>query len=118
MNVEAQRNNYFSMLSLYRKLIHLRNREPALNRGTYTPISSNDQLIAYRRDSPHGDSFLIVLNLTSRPCRYRQTEPFLKGQVVISTAPELEDTRIASNIYLGGDEGIVVRLEDGADNTS
>jgi Glycosidases len=118
LNVEAQRNNPFSMLSLYRKLIHLRNREPALNQGTYTPVSSNDQLIAYRRDSPLGDSFLIILNLTSRPCRYRQTEPFLKGKIVISTAPELENTPIAPNIYLGGDEGIVIRLEEGADNTS
>lgn len=117
VNVETQRNNYFSMLSLYRKLIQLRNREPALNQGTYTPVSSNDQLIAYRRDSPQGDSFLIVLNLTSRPCRYRQTEPFLSGRVVVATAPELEDTTLESNIYLSGDEGIVVRLER-ADNTS
>jgi len=111
VNVEAQRNNYFSMLSLYRKLIQLRNGEPALNQGTYTPISSTDQLIAYRRDSPHGDSFLIILNLTSRPCRYRQTDLLLKGQVVVATAPELEDTPIEADIYLSGDEGIVVRLE-------
>jgi len=117
VNVEAQRNNYFSMLSLYRKLIQLRNGEPALNQGTYTPISSTDQLIAYRRDSPHGDSFLIILNLTSRPCRYRQTDLLLKGQVVVATAPELEDTPIEADIYLSGDEGIVVRLEP-IDSTS
>src|SRR5690606_8803266 len=82
VNVEAQRNQYVSMLSLYRKLIQLRNAEPALNQGAYTPVASNEQLIAYRRDSALGDSFLIVLNLTSRPCRYRQPEPALKGQVV------------------------------------
>ena len=117
VNVEAQRNQYVSMLSLYRKLIQLRNAEPALNQGAYTPVAANEQLIAYRRDSALGDSFLIVLNLTSRPCRYRQPEPALKGQVVVATAPELEDTAIEANIYLGGDEGIVVRLDDVA-NTS
>lgn len=112
-NVEVQRNDPFSVLSLYRKLIMIRNQEPALYQGSYTPVYANDQLLAYRRDSPDdGDSFLIVLNLTSRPCRYRQPQQsLLKGQVVVATVPELENTSIEENIYLGGDEGIVVRLE-------
>ncbi|MFC3199693.1 alpha-amylase family glycosyl hydrolase [Parapedobacter deserti] len=111
VNVETQRNDPYSMLSLYHKLIRLRNSEPALNQGSYTPLLANDQLIAYRRDSPHGDSFLVVLNLTSRPCRYRQTEqPLLTGEVVAATSPELEGATIEENIYLAGDEGIVVRL--------
>lgn len=112
INVDAQRHDPFSVLSLYRKLIALRNQEPALYQGSYSPVYANDQLLAYRRDSPEGDSFLIVLNLTPRPCRYRQPQQSpLKGQVVVATLPELENTSIEENIYLGGDEGIVVRLE-------
>ncbi|SEL78525.1 alpha-amylase family glycosyl hydrolase [Parapedobacter koreensis] len=111
VHVERQRDDPFSMLSLYYKLIQLRNTEPALNKGTYMPVYSNDQLIAYRRDSPDGDSFLVVMNLTPRPCRYRQTgEPILSGQVIVATSPELENTHIGENIYLSGDEGIVARL--------
>ncbi|MBK1438490.1 DUF3459 domain-containing protein [Parapedobacter sp. ISTM3] len=119
VNVERQRDDPFSMLSLHRKLIELRNSEPALNQGSYTPLFSNDQVIVYRRDSPDGDSFLVVLNLTSRPCRYRQSQqPYLHGQVVVATSPEMEDTIISENIYLNGDEGIVVRLEHRDDATT
>lgn len=113
INVERLREDPYSMLSLYRKLLDLRNNEPALNIGTYTPVFSNQQVIAYQRDEPGADSFLIVLNLTPRPCRFRQPEhtPLRKGSITIATSPELEGQAIGENIYLSGDEGIVVRLE-------
>lgn len=113
VNVERLREDPYSMLSLYRKLLNLRNNEPALNSGTYTPVFSNQQVIAYQRDAPGADSFLVVLNLTPRPCRFRQPEhtPLPKGSIAVATSPELEGQAIGENIYLGGDEGIVVRLE-------
>lgn len=117
INVEAQRNSYFSMLSFYRKLIHLRNQEPALNHGTYTPIGATEQLLAYRRDSPLGDSFMTVLNFTSRPCRFSQPDPPLTGEVVAATAPEWENMSIQSDIYLAGDEGVLIRLKYGKNTT-
>ncbi|SFC35256.1 alpha-glucosidase [Parapedobacter composti] len=111
INVQQQQNDAYSMLTLYRKLVQLRNDEPALNHGTYTPVYSNDQFIAYRRDAPGADSFFIMLNLTSRPCRYSQPpSDTLKGQVIIATAPEAEGMDIEKDIYLNGDEGIVIRL--------
>jgi len=113
VNVEQQQADPFSMLTLYRKLIQLRNNEPALHHGRYTPVYSNEQLIAYRRDLEGSDSFFIMLNLTSRPCRYSQpTSDTLKGEVIISTSPELEGADIGQNIYLSGDEGIVVQLAE------
>src|SRR5690606_27325702 len=108
-NVHRQRENPSSILHLYRELIALRNREPALNRGTYTPIHSNDQYLAYQRDSPDGDSFFVMLNLSSRPCRHRQDSSQLRNGVVeLSTSPELKGMVIGGQIYLSGDEGIVV----------
>lgn len=113
VNVEQQQADPFSMLTLYRKLIQLRNNEPALHHGRYTPVYSNEQLIAYRRDLEGSDSFFIMLNLTSRPCRYSQpASDTLKGEVIISTSPELEGADIGQNIYLSGDEGIVVQLAE------
>jgi len=113
INVEQQKADPFSMLTLYRKLIQLRNNEPALSHGRYTPVYSNEQLIAFRRDLEGSDSFFTMLNLTSRPCRYSQpASDTLKGEVIISTSPELEGADIGQNIYLSGDEGIVVRLSE------
>lgn len=110
-NVRQQRENPFSILHLYHELIALRNREPALNRGTYAPIHSNHQYLAYQRDSPDGDSFFVMLNLSSRPCRHRQDPSQLRNGVVeLSTSPELKGMAIGGQIYLSGDEGIVVRL--------
>lgn len=110
-NVEQQRGNPYSILNLYRELIALRDKEPALNRGTYTPVHANDQYLAYQRDSPEGDSFFIMLNLSSRPCRHRQDPSRVRtGVVELSTLPELKGMALKEQIYLNGDEGIVVRL--------
>lgn len=110
-NVQQQRENPFSILNLYHELIALRNKEPALSRGTYTPIQSNDQYMAYQRDSSDGDSFFVMLNLSSRPWRYRQDPSQLRNGIVeISTSPELKGMAIREQIYLTGDEGIVARL--------
>src|SRR5690606_12960529 len=66
VNVERLRQDPYSMLVLHHKLLKLRNQEPALQLGTYTPVFSDQQVIAYQRDYPGADSFLIILNLTPR----------------------------------------------------
>ena len=112
VNVERLRQDPYSMLVLHHKLLKLRNQEPALQLGTYTPVFSDQQVIAYQRDYPGADSFLIILNLTPRPSRFRQPEhtPLRKGTVVIASDPEFEGQAIEGNAYLHGDDGIIVRL--------
>src|SRR5690606_41449557 len=100
-----------AILQLYRMILALRNRETALNERTYRPEHSNDQYLVYPRDSPDGESFLVMLNLSSRPCRHRQDPSQLRNGVVeLSTSPQLKGMAIGGQIYLSGDEGIVVRL--------
>jgi alpha-glucosidase len=108
-NVEAQRNDPYSILSLYKQLITLRQKEPALKTGTYVPVYIGHQGFAYMRVSGD-DKFLIVLNLSHRPCRYSFRQKF-RGKVVVATYPEFVGEQLdGDTINLSGDEGIVVRL--------
>jgi alpha-glucosidase len=109
-NVAAQKQDPASMLTLYRKLIALRQREPALKTGSYERVFADRQGLAYVRKSEAGAAFLIVLNLTHRPCYFYFKDPY-RGTIEVATAVELENTRTGGDLCLSGDEGIVVRLD-------
>ena len=65
-NDEVQQGEPRSMLALYRALLELRRREPALAVGGYAPVAVEGPLLAYRRWQDER-RFLIVLNLGSAP---------------------------------------------------
>lgn len=112
-NVAQLREDPHSILSLYRRLIHIRKKEPSLHAGNYLPVYSDQQIIAYLREMPGYRRFLVVLNLTHRPAYFRQPEnTMVTGTVVVATSPELEGMPVGKYIQLGGDEGLVVILEE------
>lgn len=111
INVEAQREDKYSFLSLYRRMISLRQQELSLMVGNYTPVYSDNQIIAFVRELEGHHRFLIVLNLSHRPCYYKPHDLELEGVVEVATYPELEGTYVKGTIILGGDEGIVVRIK-------
>jgi alpha-glucosidase len=108
-NVEQQRGDPTSMLSLYRRLIALRRTEPALSVGTYTPAVADGDLLAYTREA-QGKRFLIVLNLGHRPSQFslQATGP---GQIVVATETSREQHRVTDRLLLSGDDGVVIELE-------
>src|SRR6185503_19500428 len=66
VNVETQRDDPASMLSLHRRLIALRRAEPALAVGAIGSIRAIGDVLAYVRS--FGDrQFLMALNLSSSP---------------------------------------------------
>ena len=87
VNVAAQREDERSMLALYRSLIALRRREPALALGRYRPAPAEGDVLAYLR-SPRGHepSFLVALNLGSKPQRLAQAGSTVACFPRISTA--------------------------------
>lgn len=109
LNVENQKTDSYSMLSFYRKLIHLRQTENCLIHGDYRPVHSNNQMLAYWRQW-NDTVLLVVLNLSHRPCYFASTRIALKGTIILATTPELEGQVIEGSINLGGDEGIIVQL--------
>jgi alpha-glucosidase len=111
-NAQVQRQDRYSMLCLYQRLIQLRQREPSLMTGNYQPVCSDHQMLAYIRHSEGSPAFLIVLNLTHRPCYFAPANDRFKGEIIIDTFPELEQTIVNNKIDLGGDEGLIVRLDE------
>ena len=111
VNVEIQKDDPYSHLNLYRRLIELRQAEPALMFGDYRPVFADQQALAYIRQAPGQKSFLILLNLSHRPCYLKLQHMRINGTVVLSTSSELEGTTVHEAIQLSGDEGIIVELE-------
>jgi alpha-glucosidase len=110
-NVANQRNRPHSMLVLYKRLIELRQSEPALMVGHYVPVHADQQMIAYMRTAEGHDSFLIALNLSHKPSYFTAKHISIKGTIEIATAPGMEGMRIENVINLYGDDGIIIRLD-------
>lgn len=111
INAARQTDDPYSMLTLYRKLIKLRQHEPALHSGNYIPVDNNNQYLAYIREMNGHTCYLIVVNFTHKPCYFHPAGKSFKGTIVVATIPELEQTSFNDGIDLAGDEGIVVALE-------
>jgi len=109
INVEAERDDRFSMLSLYRRLITLRRSSPALSLGSYTPLVTEGDLIAYLRESAD-ERYLIVLNLGHRPHSFA-LDHVGDGEIVIATELERESESVSGRLRLTGDDGFLIRLE-------
>jgi alpha-glucosidase len=110
VNVRAEKEDTYSMLSLYWRLINLRRQEPALTEGKYAPVYADHQMIAFTRLLDGHAGFLVILNLTHRPCYFRPEHFPFKGTIEIATIPEKDGTVVTNNISLDGDEGVVIRL--------
>jgi alpha-glucosidase len=107
-NVEAQLKDGQSMLSLYKKLIALRQSEPSLLYGDYKLVFVNPQLMAFTRGLVAHDSFLIVLNLSDLPAKFEIPEK-MQGSIVISTCFRQYNWQQGA-LELLADEGVVIRL--------
>ncbi|TDE14491.1 alpha-amylase family glycosyl hydrolase [Dyadobacter psychrotolerans] len=110
INVEAQKNDNYGTLAFYRKLLDIRKSEPALQTGNYSPVYSDKQIIAFIREK-NSDRFLVILNLSHRPCYFRTQQSEYKGEIIISTETEREGARVEGTITLSGDEGVLIRLD-------
>jgi alpha-glucosidase len=109
INVEAQKKEAESMLSLYRQLLELHSTEPALAVGSYIPVIATGELIAFIREA-NEKRFLIVLNLSPAPDYFIPENLSLQGEIVLSTCADRELITIQDQIHLKSDEGMIVRL--------
>lgn len=110
VNVKVQQLVAFSMINFYKRLIDLRQREPALHVGDYRSVFSDKQLIAYVREF-ESDRFLIVLNLTHRPALLQEVNFGFTGTIELSTEPERNGLMASLPLSLSGDEGLIIRLK-------
>jgi alpha-glucosidase len=99
-NVESQRDDPGSILSLARDLIALRRRLPELRTGTYEQLPAADGVWAWRR----GEDVTVTLNLADREARLQEVD----GIVAISSPRGREGEAVANELVLMPWEGVVV----------
>ena len=109
-NVESERDDPYSMLSLHRRLLALRRAQPALSVGSYTPVPTTGTVVSYVREHD-GARFLVALNLSHAPTMIEPANPVVKGEIACATYVGREGARVDGRILLAGDEGVVVRLD-------
>ncbi|PRY15528.1 alpha-glucosidase [Pontibacter ummariensis] len=110
VNVEVQKEDPYSFLSFYHRLIKLRQEEPALHVGDYVPVVTDGPLLAFIREHEE-KRFLIVLNLSHKPSIFSPKNISYKGKVILATESDLENNRIEGVITMGGDEGLLIQLD-------
>jgi len=108
-NVEVERNDPKSFLSLYRALIGLRRSEPALHVGSYKSLPRNGDLIAYER--AYGQQrFIVLLNLGNLPQKYAELGD-IPCQVVLSTHMDRHGEKVSREVNLRANEGVILQVE-------
>jgi alpha-glucosidase len=109
VNVQSERADPTSILSLYRALLALRRAEQALSIGRYEPVAMTGDLVAYVRS--HGERrFLVALNLGSEPHAVAYTEAGSHASIVLSTHLDRAGERVRDTLSLRADEGVIVAL--------
>jgi alpha-glucosidase len=109
VNVEAQRSDPRSMLSLYKALIRLRRREPVLSIGDHVKAWAQNQVLCLERHLD-GRSVTVVLNFGAVPAAV-ELAARQSGRVLISTHLDRADERAAGTLRLRADEGVVIGAE-------
>ena len=104
-NVATQRADRASLLWLYRDLIALRRRTPALERGSYRSLAAPDGVFAYAR-LIEGSAAHVALNFTNESQRvHLSDEPVADG---LSTRHAAPLPTSGCPIELGPCEGVVL----------
>jgi alpha-glucosidase len=94
-----------SILSLYKALIGLRKKLPALVSGSYVPIAAQGELLLYRRQS-EGRTAVVALNLGSEPVSLESET--IGGEILLSTFLDREGEKVQGALDLRGDEGVII----------
>ncbi len=108
INVDALEGDPHSMLNFQRRLIDMHTNDPVLAEGSYAPFHADTQVIVFMREH-EGQRLLIAVNLTHKPCQVERNVP--DGTIMVGTIPEREGERVTGTLGLGGDEGIIIRVE-------
>jgi alpha-glucosidase len=98
-----------SILSLYHALIQLRKAAPELVAGSYAPVATTGNLLAYRREN-ESNALLIALNLGADPISIGSDIMVFPGEILLSTNLDRVGETVSGGLVLSGNEGVIIRL--------
>jgi alpha-glucosidase len=109
-NVEAERDDPRSILTLNRRLLVLRRAEPALEVGSYTRVPVPGDVLCFVRHHRRS-RVLVALNLGPNPQAMGRPPGAAPGRIALSTHLDREGEEVSDTLALRPDEGVIVRLE-------
>lgn len=112
-NVEAQEKDPGSLLNFYRAMIKLRNAEPALSMGDFTPLEADKEknVFAFQRQHEN-DTLLVLLNYSEKPKKLRMklAQGASSWQQLQAAAADISsDKKGVLSITLKGLQGVVLK---------
>lgn len=108
-NVATQDEDERSLLNLYRQLIWLRKRTPALLAGSYRSLETASERIAIAIRSHTDGDYLVALNFSGQEQRI-QIGQAAGGRIVLSTLLDHHETISNGSLVLRPNEGLLIAL--------
>jgi alpha-glucosidase len=105
-NVERERDDPRSVLSLHRALLKLRRKRAALAIGSYETVPAGQEGLAFIRRHEN-EQLLVALNFAQTPRTVTLPEGFAGGRVLLSTALDRAGA-VADVVALRPTEGVVL----------
>jgi alpha-glucosidase len=113
-NVAVENADPRSMLNLFRRLAAIRRETLALTRGTYRSVDPGVARVLMFERAAGRQRIEVCLNLSSRPATVAVGELGRRGEILVSTHLDRQGVEMLQPLKLRSDEGVVVRLLDGA----
>jgi alpha-glucosidase len=112
LNVLAQRSDNTSVYCLYRRLLDLRRKRPALSLGGYGSVRADGNLLAFARKHKR-EQLLVALNFDGAPVAASLPSGECIGRMLLSSAGDRAGEPVHGNLNLRAHEGAIVELCDG-----
>jgi alpha-glucosidase len=109
-NVFDQAQSQDSMLNLYRRLISLRFRTPALVIGSYRRVSVEGEMLVFVRQHTR-ESVLVALNFGSSAATVNVGQKGRLGRILLSSGGSRDGEPVGGRLELHGNEGLVIAPE-------
>jgi alpha-glucosidase len=110
-NVLVQGSNNTSVYRLYRRLIDLRRKCPALSLGSYGSVRADGNLLVFTREYER-EHLLVALNFASEPVAASLPSGEWFGRLLVSSAGDRADEPVRGSVNLRAHEGAIVKLCD------
>jgi len=107
-SVERQVDDPGSLLSLYCRLLALRNDTPALEVGEYIPITTGPEDVFLFQRRHEEERLLVALNFSDAPQRFRLPSGVRDVPILLSTEGDRAGKQVDLSLDLAPREGVVV----------